>query len=187
MPYNPTNRCVAHRKNGDRCKKAAIRGGTVCRSHGGAAPQVQRSARERWLDGIDPMINTTMKHLQDAVEGKLTPMEALAWAKFFADRAGFVPGKTVNIEGEAKWEIAMTQIIREIPAELAAGEVVDADVIEDEEDLLAQHDREEAEKRRQAWEESARDRAREELPNFMRHAEQRPRMRTELPRHIGKV
>jgi hypothetical protein len=41
-------RCVAHSKRtGLPCTQWAIRGGTVCRMHGGWAPQVRRKARER--------------------------------------------------------------------------------------------------------------------------------------------
>lgn len=41
-------RCSAKSiRSGSQCKKSAILGGTVCRNHGGAAPQVQRKARER--------------------------------------------------------------------------------------------------------------------------------------------
>ena len=39
------------------CKKFAIRGGTVCRTHGGASPQVKRKAEDRLRDMVDPMIN----------------------------------------------------------------------------------------------------------------------------------
>ena len=41
-------RCRAHAKSsGVRCKRLAIAGGTVCRWHGGGAPQVQAAARRR--------------------------------------------------------------------------------------------------------------------------------------------
>lgn len=41
-------KCKAHKKKtGLPCKKEAILGGTVCRFHGGAAPQVQSKAKER--------------------------------------------------------------------------------------------------------------------------------------------
>lgn len=40
-------RCRARRKNGERCKAWAIRGGFVCRAHGGAAPQVRAKAQQR--------------------------------------------------------------------------------------------------------------------------------------------
>lgn len=53
-PHNPERQCKYHLKSGRRCSKAAILGGTVCYTHGGAAPQVRAKARERLLDIIDP-------------------------------------------------------------------------------------------------------------------------------------
>lgn len=47
--------CVGKAKStGKRCSNAPIPGGTVCRVHGGAAPQVIRKAQERLTDLIDP-------------------------------------------------------------------------------------------------------------------------------------
>jgi hypothetical protein len=41
-------RCVAHStRTGNRCKRLAITGGTVCPTHGGRAPQVQAAAQRR--------------------------------------------------------------------------------------------------------------------------------------------
>ena len=37
-------RCKATSNKGEQCKRYAIKGGTVCRSHGGAAPQVKARA-----------------------------------------------------------------------------------------------------------------------------------------------
>lgn len=46
--YDPARQCTARAKaTGTRCRAPAIRGGTVCIRHGGAAPQVRRKARER--------------------------------------------------------------------------------------------------------------------------------------------
>lgn len=43
-------RCTAKSKStGDRCKRQAIAGGTVCRTHGGKAPQVAEAARRRLM------------------------------------------------------------------------------------------------------------------------------------------
>ncbi|MGH9345059.1 MAG: terminase small subunit [Terriglobia bacterium] len=43
-----SRKCSAKSKqSGARCKQPAIAGGTVCRWHGGAAPQVKRKAEER--------------------------------------------------------------------------------------------------------------------------------------------
>lgn len=43
----PAVPCKARRKDGQPCGAYAIHGGTVCRMHGGAAPQVKRAAAER--------------------------------------------------------------------------------------------------------------------------------------------
>ena len=40
-------RCSAHNRAGERCKRAAIIGGTVCKIHGGASPWAQTKATER--------------------------------------------------------------------------------------------------------------------------------------------
>ena len=43
-------RCIAHaRTTGKRCARSAIAGATVCRMHGGAAPQVKAAAEARLL------------------------------------------------------------------------------------------------------------------------------------------
>ena len=40
-------RCSAKTTKGEQCKRWAIRGGTVCRSHGGAAPRAKARAAVR--------------------------------------------------------------------------------------------------------------------------------------------
>lgn len=178
-----TPQCTAtSRGSGKRCKLPAIKGGTVCRRHGGSAPQVKRAARERFNDLVDPMINITEKMMKDAEEGKLSVQEQLALVKFVADRTGFVPGKTVNIDGKAKWEVALTTIVREVPEEY-----VDAEVIEDEDDgenELERHERLEAERREQAYREEERDRARAALPHLPRSEDRRERP---VPQRAEKV
>lgn len=43
-----SRRCTATAKStGERCRKAAIRGGTVCGTHGGSAPQTKAAAQRR--------------------------------------------------------------------------------------------------------------------------------------------
>jgi hypothetical protein len=43
------DRCAGTRRDGQPCQAPAIEGGTVCRRHGGAAPQVQIAARHHEL------------------------------------------------------------------------------------------------------------------------------------------
>ena len=43
-------RCKARNRSGERCKRSAIKGGFVCASHGGRAPQVKRAAARRQVE-----------------------------------------------------------------------------------------------------------------------------------------
>ncbi|WP_300611060.1 hypothetical protein [Trebonia sp.] len=43
-------KCRAHRRDGELCRRWAIRGGFVCSKHGGASPQARRKARERLVE-----------------------------------------------------------------------------------------------------------------------------------------
>lgn len=110
-----TPRCTAKKRGTDeRCKKPAIKGGTVCRLHGGSAPQVQRSARERFNDLIDPMINITHKLAERAQKGELTAQEQIALVKFIADRTGFVPGQKIEHNGKTTWDVILKGVIKEV-------------------------------------------------------------------------
>lgn len=55
--------CHAHSKSGARCKQPAIAGGSVCRYHGGSAPQVRSKAALRLASLVDPAIAKLAKVL----------------------------------------------------------------------------------------------------------------------------
>src|SRR4029079_2763634 len=57
-------RCTAKARSGKRCRRAPIPGGRVCHMHGGAAPQVASSARERLALMGDPALGSLMRALR---------------------------------------------------------------------------------------------------------------------------
>lgn len=76
--------CTAKTKRGGKCHGQAIRGATVCRLHGGSAPQVRAKALERIQALVHPALDTMQKALgceQSAV--------AVAAARDLLDRAGY--------------------------------------------------------------------------------------------------
>lgn len=51
-------KCTAHSaRTGLPCQKYAIKGATVCRTHGGAAPQVKAKAEQRLREMVSPMLD----------------------------------------------------------------------------------------------------------------------------------
>jgi hypothetical protein len=91
-----SRRCTAKLSDGSgtRCRKAAICGGTVCASHGGSAPQVKRSARERLLEAADPAAARLVRALESEDE-----RAAIRAAQIILDRAGLHPTQAVELSG----------------------------------------------------------------------------------------
>ena len=103
---NPMARqCTATAKStGKRCTHPPIHGGSVCRFHGGAAPQVIKKARERLADLVDPAIGR-LKVLVNAEDERV----ALAAAKDILDRNDLT-GKTKHEITGPEGEPAVTKI-----------------------------------------------------------------------------
>lgn len=79
-------RCIANNKRGGKCKRWAIRGGSVCWQHGGAAPQVREAASRR----LEASIDRLMAALIQIAEDKSQPAAArVAAIKDALDRANF--------------------------------------------------------------------------------------------------
>lgn len=70
-------RCTATNRQGKRCGKEPIPGGTVCRMHGGAAPQVKQAAMDRLME-LQPHALNRM--------GKLIDQEAFPTVAYAASR-----------------------------------------------------------------------------------------------------
>lgn len=81
-------KCSAHKTSGDPCKAYAIKGGTVCRVHGGSAPQVKAKAAERWRARLGEMVDPALDRLEALSEGAQTEAVKLRANDSILDRAG---------------------------------------------------------------------------------------------------
>ena len=99
---DPKSQCTATNRAGERCGRPPIPGGSVCRFHGGAAPQVKAAAQARLRAMVDPALGVleyAMKRKDKDLRG------ALAAAKEVLDRA--------KPEGEGEGLEARTGLIVE--------------------------------------------------------------------------
>ena len=77
-------RCKAHSKaKGTQCGRTAIPGGTVCRYHGGAAPQVKLKAQER----LDRLVVPAIGRLEQLMAQAEFPSTAYQAVRDILDRA----------------------------------------------------------------------------------------------------
>lgn len=101
-----TPRCIATNRQGNRCGSQPIPGGTVCRMHGGAAPQVQRKARLRLLELIDPAISLLANEMSNADKSA----DRQRAANSILDRAG-VPRVTKQDDAQTAREMLLARLI----------------------------------------------------------------------------
>lgn len=94
-------RCTAHLSDGSgrRCKLAPVKGASVCHKHGGGAPQVKRTARQRLDALVDPALSNLERALVKAADrGAELSTPALRAAAMCLDRAGYPAGVQVQVE-----------------------------------------------------------------------------------------
>ncbi|BCI86063.1 hypothetical protein PJJ30_28010 [Mycobacterium kansasii] len=97
---NPERRCAAHKRNGERCRKFAIMGSTVCRTHGGATRHVKNRARVRVENASDRLMG---RLIQFAFDDTKPPDIQLRAMRDALDRAGLrPPAEVVLSQGETK-------------------------------------------------------------------------------------
>ena len=104
LPCLPKVTCTAHRRDGLRCKGTPIRGATVCRLHGGSAPQVRDAARRRILAAADP---AAARLIEIALNPRTETQHALAAIRELLNRAGIVGGSAGEEDsgsGQVLWE-----------------------------------------------------------------------------------
>lgn len=91
-------KCTAKNNRGLPCGKDAIAGHHVCYKHGGAAPQVKRTARERLASMVDPALSVIDKAMRMREKGKPVPM-AFAAARDILDRTGYKATDKIQLTG----------------------------------------------------------------------------------------
>jgi hypothetical protein len=106
-----SRQCTATAKStGERCQRAAIKGGNVCHVHGGAASQVKKKAQERLDEMADSTTATIQSQIRDLekeyekaeeAENKLAIMSEMRrlW-KIILDRTGHGKSETKELTGE---------------------------------------------------------------------------------------
>jgi len=90
--------CKAKGKtSGKPCTQSAIKGGTVCRMHGGSAPQVREAAKLRLLAMVDPALAALHEIVAD--KDPVARQQRLGAARDILDRAGLKAKDEVEISG----------------------------------------------------------------------------------------
>lgn len=105
LPEPPT--CAGHKKDGTPCKKNPIKGATVCRVHGGAAPQVRKRAQERLQAAADILMAQLLK-IASSAESEAVRLSAVNSA---LDRAGYSAASMVKLAVVAPWEALLGTIV----------------------------------------------------------------------------
>lgn len=142
----PAVYCTARKTNGDPCRKRPIKGGNVCRVHGGAAKQVKAAAQRRIMAAADPAAAVLVALMYDATAPHAV---RLAAAKDLLDRAGLAHRPGIDITVEPKWSEIIEEIVMDVPdgwesptpaferdedfkePAIESGEIVDAEIIEE--------------------------------------------------------
>lgn len=86
--------CTATNRQGKRCTRPPIHGGTVCRYHGGAAPQVKEAARARLFKLQYPAIH----RIGELIDQKEFPTVAYAASRDVLDRTMGKPTESVAVD-----------------------------------------------------------------------------------------
>jgi hypothetical protein len=105
---HPERRCKGKaRRTGERCKKAAIKGGSYCPSHGGALPGVAKQAKERLLALVEPALVELHRVLTDPKADDAVKVRA---ALGILDRTGHGPGARIEF-GVSRFEETLAEVL----------------------------------------------------------------------------
>lgn len=106
-PSKPKCKAKA-RTTGRRCTNPPIRGGTVCRMHGGAAPQVRAKAEEQLRLARDELMEMLLGIARDVSASASERLKAITWA---LERAGFKASVGVDLTVDPGWMQALKGLV----------------------------------------------------------------------------
>ncbi|MFC0248268.1 hypothetical protein ACFFIO_07115 [Citricoccus parietis] len=89
------SRCKARRTNGEPCRNYPIKGATVCRKHGGGAPQVRKKAAERIAEAADNAAELLVLFMQDSKNDIKVRVQI---AQDLLNRAGYAGKNAVDLK-----------------------------------------------------------------------------------------
>lgn len=133
-PMEGRRRCTAYaRSTGQRCGNAPIKGGTVCKFHGGGAPAVRQKAKLRLAALVEPAIGTLAREMMKAEKSA----DRQRAANSILDRGGMP--RASHVRGQMSLEESKELLVQRIlemrakplpaPAPL---EVLDAEIIDED-------------------------------------------------------
>ena len=127
--------CKAKKSNGEPCGNAPIRGGTVCRYHGGAAPAVIAAARVRLAMASRSAVDVLVDMLKDE---SVAPRDRIKAATEVLSRTGINQGIEVQMNVRT-YEDVLDAVLVDVEED---GDDFDGpnEVVYDEADVLALDD-----------------------------------------------
>lgn len=127
LAENSERRCVATNARGERCRRFAIHGSTVCKSHGGSTRHIVNKARIR----VEMASNKLMgKLVEFAFDDNKPPAVQLDAIKDSLNRAGLKPRETVEFGIAKPFEEIYADIGTMTRAESRAARGLDPDTAE---------------------------------------------------------
>jgi hypothetical protein len=119
-------------RTGQPCRRAPIRGGTVCASHGGLAPHVRAAAAARLANASLGMVGVLR---EIALNTEAADGDRIRAANSMLDRAGFRAGVELAISAGPTWEDRLAEMLVSVePGDTRAVGGVLIDLDDDTED-----------------------------------------------------
>lgn len=113
---DPINRCVRVKRNGERCKRLANNGMTVCNSHGGRAPQVRAKAQLRLAMAADDLMGAL---LRIAMNEKLPAQHRLVAIRDGLDRANLGAKAQIELDISTDRKKTFDELVEQTLVEVA--------------------------------------------------------------------